>query len=116
MQLIHATLSPETLPVTVEGTKTVTIPLFFIISSAPHVCVHGGVLISEAAVNGSSRKYSALFLLNAGQHLTCVTSPNLAAKLLVRSAENIKTVSMTNSLLHDLTYSVTLFSAATAVV
>lgn len=70
VQLIHATLSPETLPVTVKGTKTVTIPLFFIISSVPHVCVHGGVLISEAAVNGSSRKYSALFcsMLDSTSH------------------------------------------------
>jgi hypothetical protein len=86
-------------------------PFIFFHRSCASYCVHGGVLISEAAVDGP---VFCILLPNAGQHLTCVISPNLAPMFLVRSAENTKMVSMTNSLLH-LTYSVTLFPAATAV-
>ena len=47
--------------------------LFFIIS-VPPVCVHGGVLICEAAVDGSSRQYSVFFCLTA-PHMRDLAEP-----------------------------------------
>jgi hypothetical protein len=56
---------------------------------------------------GRRRSHHAILLLpTAEQHLTCATSPNLAATCLARSAHDIKMFSMVNSLIQ---YSATFF-------